>query len=85
MTGVRTFTTRSRPMRWAEMRDERTPLLDVVESFFIHRNDLSPATAATTESQWNSLRSGAVNRSDDLRRSAISREGLSKRICIFDA
>src|SRR5258706_9598202 len=46
MTGVRTFTTRSRPMRWAEMRDERTPLLDVVESFFILRNDLSPATAA---------------------------------------
>jgi len=33
-------------MRWAEMRDERTSLLDVVESFFIHRNDLSPATAA---------------------------------------
>jgi site-specific recombinase XerD len=33
-------------MRWAEMRDARTALLDVVESFFIHRNDLSPATAA---------------------------------------
>jgi site-specific recombinase XerD len=33
-------------MRWAEMRDERTALVDVVESFFIHRNDLSAATAA---------------------------------------
>ncbi|HEY6203919.1 MAG TPA: tyrosine-type recombinase/integrase [Candidatus Limnocylindria bacterium] len=28
------------------MRDERTALVDVVESFFIHRNDLSAATAA---------------------------------------
>jgi len=31
-------------MRWADMRDERTPLLDVVESFFIHRNDLADST-----------------------------------------
>src|SRR5262249_53549904 len=43
---VRTFTTRSRPMRWADMRDERTPLLQVAESFLIQRQDLSPATAS---------------------------------------
>jgi site-specific recombinase XerD len=46
MTGVRTLTTRRRPIRWAEMRDANTPLTDVVESFLVHRHDLSVVTAA---------------------------------------
>src|SRR5713226_6685839 len=47
MSGVRTFTTpTARPTRWADMRDAHTPLSDVIESFLVHRHDLSTATAA---------------------------------------
>jgi len=42
MPGDRTFTASSRRMRWTEMRDEHTPLLEVIESFLVHRHDLSP-------------------------------------------
>ena len=45
MPGDRTFTAASRPMRWADMRDEHTSLLEVIDSFLVHRHDLSPATA----------------------------------------
>ena len=46
MPGDRTFTAASRPMRWADMRDEHTSLLEVIDSFLVHRHDLSPATQA---------------------------------------
>jgi len=46
MPGDRTLTTASRPMRWADMRDEHTSLLEVIDSFLVHRHDLSPATQA---------------------------------------
>ena len=46
MTGERTLTTQQRPLRWAEMRDEHTPLLETIESFLVHRHDLSTATVA---------------------------------------
>jgi site-specific recombinase XerC len=39
-------------MRWAEMRDERTPFLDVVDSFFVHRHDLSMATRANYQRRF---------------------------------
>ncbi len=44
-TGERTLRTETAPLRWAEMRDAHALLLDVVESFLVHRHDLSPATA----------------------------------------
>ena len=45
MPGDRTFTASSRRLRWTEMRDVHTPLTEVIESFLVHRHDLSPATA----------------------------------------
>ena len=35
------------------MRDERTSLLDVVESFFVHRHDLSKATEANYRRRYD--------------------------------
>jgi site-specific recombinase XerD len=46
MPGDRTFTASSRRMRWTEMRDEHTRINEVIESFLVHRHDLSPATQA---------------------------------------
>jgi integrase len=40
-------------MRWADMRDERTALLDVVESFFVHRHDLSIATQSNYRRRYD--------------------------------
>src|SRR5437867_1702728 len=45
MTGERTLTIQQRPLRWSEMRDEHAPLLETIESFLVHRHDLSDATA----------------------------------------
>lgn len=44
-TAERTLRTETASLRWAEMRDAHAPLVDVVESFLVHRHDLSPATA----------------------------------------
>src|SRR5438128_3692502 len=58
MTGERTLTIQQRPLRWSEMRDEHAPLLEPIESFLVHRHDLSNATgtnyrlAITTFAQW---------------------------------
>src|SRR2546426_12084544 len=58
MTGERTLTIQQRPLRWSEMRDEHAPLLETIESFLVHRHDLSHATATnyrlaiTTFAKW---------------------------------
>jgi integrase len=39
-------------MRWAEMRDERTALLELVESFFLHRHDLAMSTRVNYERRY---------------------------------
>jgi len=31
-------------LRWSALRDKKTPLKEVTESFLVHRHDLSPAT-----------------------------------------
>src|SRR5437867_11108877 len=58
MTGERTLTIQQRPLRWSEMRDEHAPLLETIDSFLVHRHDLSHATAMnyrlaiTTFAKW---------------------------------
>src|SRR2546428_1333025 len=58
MTGERTLTIQPRPLRWSAMRDEHAPLLETIESFLVHRHDLSHATATnyrlaiTTFAKW---------------------------------
>src|SRR5437660_1009730 len=58
MTGERTLTIQQRPLRWSEMRDEHAPLLETIDSFLVHRHDLSHATATnyrlaiTTFAKW---------------------------------
>src|SRR5438552_3840787 len=58
MTGERTLTIQQRPLRWSEMRDEHAPLLETIDSFLVHRHDLSDATATnyrlaiTTFAKW---------------------------------
>lgn len=42
---------RKPPLRWSDMRDPTTPLKEVVDSFLMHRHDLSPATAANYRHQ----------------------------------
>ena len=58
MTGERTLTIQQRRLRWSEMRDEHAPLPETIESFLVHRHDLSHATAMnyrlaiTTFAKW---------------------------------
>ena len=72
MTGERTLTTQQRPLRWAEMRDEHTPLVETIESFLVHRHDLSTATVANyrlaieTFAKWADERLGRPAQLADL-------------------